>query len=316
MKTRIAVVGLGGVGGYVGAKLAAAGPGRSGYDLAFVARGAHLEAIRAGGLAYRGPDGAAAVVRPDRLARLPAGLGPLDLVFLCVKGYDLADAARSLVPCLGPESVVIPLLNGADIHRRVRAVLPVGRVLPACIYISAAIDRPSSIAHTAGKGNLMLGGEPGAPDFDPAPLRGLLDGAGIPYEWFADPFPAIWTKFLFIAAVGLVTGWSGKTIYQVAMDPELAAAAAGIQAEIVAVAAASGVVLPADAAAKSFARAATFAPDTTTSLQRDLEVPGKPNEAELFGGTIIDLGRRYGVPTPTTERIYGAIAARIAAVRS
>ena len=299
----IMVFGMGGIGGYIGAKLGAV-PAKAGFELSFIARGAHLEAIKSKGLRFRASDGAESVVRPAIATADPAAVGLVDLVFLCVKGYDLEAACRALAPVVGPRTVVVPLLNGADIHERVRKFLKAGIVLPAGIYISSSVTEPGLVVHAGGKGNLFLGNESGKTGFDPAPLRAVLEAASLPYEWFDDPRPAVWTKYLFIASFGLVTGMSGKSIGGVVADEELSALARGIQTEIAAIAKAEGVVLPADAAVAAFEKGKGFPFATKTSYQRDLEVPGKPNEGELFGGTILALGKKHGIPTPMTERAY------------
>lgn len=298
---RIAVFGIGGIGGYLGAKL-----GRLGEEaeLAFIARGAQLKAIQAKGLTFRAPDGAESVVRPALAVEKITDLGLVDLLFLCVKGYDLESACASLAPAVGPGTVVVPLLNGADIYERVRSALSVGTVLPGGIYISSSVAEPGLVVHGGGKGNLFLGAEPGKASFDPAGLLALLAGAGIPCEWRDDPFPAVWTKYLFIASYALVTGMTRWTIGEVLADAAAAERVRGIAAEIAAIAAAKGIALPADAAAAAFEKGKAFPPATKTSYQRDLELPLKPNEGDLFGGTILRLGRELGVSTPVSADTY------------
>ena len=315
----IVIFGMGGIGGYVGSRIAlgtrrdvaaseAAHAGAVGEpELTFVARGAHLAKIRTDGLRFRDPAGHESVIRPKLATDDVSHLGIADVVFVSVKGYDLEGACRSIQPLVGPKTVVVPLLNGADIHERVRTVIKSGVVLPAAIYISAAIAAPGVVAHVGGKGNIVLGREPGKVGFDKTALLALLDRSGIPYEWFEDPMPAVWTKFLFIASFGLVTGMSGKTIGEVIADSKLAALTQNIQAEIVALARAKGIGLPADAAAAAFEKGKAFPPETKSSYQRDREVAGKPNEGDLFGGTIMRLGKELGVPTPTAAEVFATI---------
>ena len=316
---RIIVFGMGGIGGYIGArvglgieKAAAAGAFVGKPELVFVARGAHLEALKSKGLRFRTPEGAESVIHPALATDKPAEAGAADLIFLCVKGYDLESACRAISPAVGPNTAIVPLLNGADIYERVRAIIAEGVVLPAAIYIASSVVEPGVVAHGGGKGNVVLGREPGKIAFDPAPLRSLLDHSGIPYEWFEDPFPAIWTKYLFIASYGLVTARSGLGIGKVIADEKWSTTVKEIQHEIAAIAKAKGIVLPADAAAQAFEKGKVFGPDTKTSYQRDVEVRGKPNEGELFGGTIVRLGKALGVPAPTSERIYKEILSRAA----
>lgn len=315
----IIVFGMGGIGGYIGAHLGhavdteihdadtahATAVGEP--ELTFVARGDHLVAIRENGLHFTTPVGEEYTVRPARATATVKEAGVADAVFLCVKGYGLTDACRQLKPVIGKETVIVPLLNGADIHERIRKEITDGIVLPAAIYISSAITQPGSVGHKGGPGNIVLGREPGDLHYDPTPLLALLKRAEIPVEWFEDPLPAVWTKFLFIASFGLTTGVSGKPLGGVVADPELAARTQDIQREIVAIARAKGIALPEDAAVAAFEKGKVFPPETTTSYQRDLEKPGAPNEGDLFGGTIIRLGKELNVPTPATEKVYAEI---------
>ncbi len=312
---RIVVFGLGGIGGYIGARIGLGiesmqGPGKP--ELVFIARGAHLEAIKAGGLRYRAPDGMESVIRPTLATDDPTKAGLADFMFLCVKGYDLDSACRAIAPIVGPATVIVPLLNGADIYERVRSVIKGGIVVPASIYIASVVKEPGTVHHGSGKGSLVLGREPSRPEYESAPLRALLDRSGIPYDWFEDPFPAIWTKYLFIASFALVTARSGLGIGGVIADESWASVVRGIQAEIVAIARAKGIALPPDAASMAFDKGKAFAPDTKTSYQRDVEIAGKPNEGELFGGTILRLGKELGIPTPLTGKIYAEVNKRTA----
>ena len=305
----ICIFGMGGIGGYVGARIVKARDARPAGSLSvgFVARGAHLEAIRAKGLTYQAPDGTKMTVRPDAAASSAADLPPQDLVLLCVKGYDLTAACEAIVPITGKNTVILPLLNGIDIHERIRRVVRTGIVLPGCIYIASSIREPGFVAHGGGKGNIIAGHDPGNGNFDPAPLRRLMSDAGIPFEWQDDPFPALWIKYLFIASYALVTGMSGKPFGAVVADPQLSGLVRDILKETYALATAKGVKLPPSIVEDSFEKGKTFPFETKTSYLRDVEVPGKPNEGDLFGGTIIRMGKELGVPTPVTEKVYRSI---------
>jgi 2-dehydropantoate 2-reductase len=309
MMKEIVVFGIGGIGGFLGAHLADAGNGTD-RKLTFVARGAHLDAIQRGGLHVRSPQGEERVIHPTRAVDTLRDQPMADVVFICVKGYGLTAACEAIAPVVGPDTIVVPLLNGADIQERVRAVISAGIVLPAAIYISSAIEEPGTVHHRGGAGNIVLGPEPGGTAFDPAPLLELLDEAEIPHEWFADALPAIWTKFLFIASFGLTTALSNRPLGGVVSDSELAETTRAIQREIVELARAKGIALPADAAEDAFRKGSVFPPETTTSYQRDVARPGTPNEGDLFGGTIIVLGRELGIPVPVTERVFGEIEGR------
>jgi 2-dehydropantoate 2-reductase len=224
-----------------------------------------------------------------------------------VKGYDLAAACEAIRPAVTPQTVILPLLNGIDIYERIRGVIKTGIVLPACIYISCSIEAPGCIVQSGGQGNIIAGADPLDKDYNPALLASLMATAGIPFMWEADSFPALWAKYLFIASYALVTGLSGKSFGQILEDRELSASVTGILKELYALAVAKGVNLPESLIQESYENARKFPYEATTSFARDLQVPGKSNEADLFGATILRLGAELGIPTPASKAAHEAI---------
>ena len=312
----ICVFGMGGIGGYMAAHLVSAKSAdpAGGLFVSCIARGESLKIMGEKGLRFRKPDGQEAVYRPDLVTDNPAALPEQDLIILAVKGYDLAAACSAIKPIVTPRTLIMPLLNGIDIYERVRAVISSGIVLPACIYISAMRQEPGYVVQVGGKGNIIAGDEPQAGStgpqhkgFESAPLASLMALAGIPFDWQSDPFPALWTKYLFIASYGLVTGMSGKSLGQILESPELSASVQSILKEIYAIATAKGAGLPDTVITSSYENARNFPYEATTSFARDLQVPGKPNESELFGATILRLGEELGIPTPATKAAHEAV---------
>ncbi|MBN1834724.1 MAG: 2-dehydropantoate 2-reductase [Spirochaetales bacterium] len=308
----IAVIGTGGVGGYYGGRIAwqlgrAPGTGRT---VSFLARGAHLEAIRRDGLALATGGGEELSCRPTLATDRIDGLPTPDLCLLCIKGYDLPDVLQQLAPRLGPDSVILPLLNGVDIYDRVREAVPGAVTLPACTYVSVNLESPGRIVHRGNEGLIILGADPARPGYDGEPVRRLLEETGIRFRWSEEPFAAIWEKYLFIAALGLVTAWTENSMGEVLGAPALRDTAQGIMDEILALARARRVPLSSSAARDALEKAAAFPPETRTSYQRDVEARRR-TEGELFGGAILSLGKRHGVPTPVTERVYREIQARL-----
>ena len=306
---RICIFGMGGVGGYIAACLISARnsePG-SGLSITCIARGESLKAISEKGLFFRKLDGHEDYYMPDHVTDDPAALPEQDLIILCVKGYDLAGACSAINPILTPNTVIMPLLNGIDIYERVCFATDSGIVLPSCIYISALIKEPGCITHAGGKGNVVAGLDPRHNGFDSASLVSLMAAAGIPFEWQADPFPALWKKYLFIASYGLVTAMSGKSFGQILEDPDLSAAVQNTMKEIHAIAGSKGVSLPDSIVMASYDNARNFPYDVTTSFARDVQVSGKPNESDLFGATIIRLGEELGIATPAAKAAHEAI---------
>jgi 2-dehydropantoate 2-reductase len=303
----VCVFGVGGVGGYFGGRLAwwLASQTAPTWHVHFVARGAHLAAIDSRGLELDTP-GARLTCVPASASSDMKRLPVPDVVLLCVKGYGLDEALRQIAAHCGEDAVVIPLLNGVDIHERIRVHLPKARVLPACVFVGTHVDRPGVVSQAGGDGVIVLGGDPDDPDFVPVSFLALLEDAGIRFTWFDDPRPAIWEKYVFISAFGLVTAASRKTLGAVLTDNRLLEDAREIMREVASLAVREGVVLDPEVVSTAVAKARGFPFETKTSFQRDVESGGQ-DEGDLFGGTILRLGKRHGVPTPTTQRVYAQV---------
>jgi 2-dehydropantoate 2-reductase len=265
-----------------------------------------LEEILHNGLRVK-TEGVEVTVRPTLATDSVKEVPDPDLVFVCVKSYDLDGVALALGPVVRPETILIPLLNGVDIVERMRRRLDRGIVLPACTYIGTHIETPGVVAHAGGEGRILMGRDPRHPSFYPSDLIHFFDVAAIPYRWFDDVRPAIWEKYTFIAAFGLVSAAFGATLGAIAAPGELRNMAAAIMGEIEAIARAKGVALPTGIVETSLEKGKNFPFETKTSYQRDVEQRDKPNEGDLFGGTVIGMGRELGIVTPVTEEVYGRI---------
>ena len=311
---KVCIMGMGGIGGYMAAHLLSAknvDPGNN-LSITCIARGKHLEVIKKDGLSFQKPGGNKNFFHPDIVTDSPSSLPEQDLIIFSVKGYDIETACKAISPITGPKTVIMPLLNGIDIYERVKKTLTTGIVLPSCIYIVSSIQSPGFVAHGGGKGNIISGADPLHKDFNPALLASLMAAAGIPFDWQTDPFPALWTKYLFIASYGLVTGLSGKSFGQILEDKELSEKVFSILKEIYSIASAKGIKLSESLIQESYDNARNFPYEATTSFARDLQVPDKANELDLFGGTIIKYGTELNIPTPATKEIYDAIKKKTA----
>lgn len=300
----IAIFGTGGIGGYLAGKLGSlleqTGSGLDGLSL--IARGEHLEKMRSKGLTFIDVNGKSRTVRPTRASDGFSDIADANMIFLCVKGYDLESAVDEIAPHVQENTLLIPLLNGADIYERVRSRLEGGTVLPGAIYISAAITEPGTVQHKGGPGLMILGKGMGRDAVKPEALMVVLQKAEIPYEWHEDPFPAIWSKFLFISPFSLATAVTEKTLGEVLADETVKADVRSMMEEVAAVAVAKGVNLPDNAVEKTLEKAANFPPETRTSFQRDVEAGKAKTERDIFGDTLLRLGNELGVATPMTER--------------
>jgi 2-dehydropantoate 2-reductase len=304
---RLCVVGIGGVGGYFGGRLAHARQGTEGDEVHFLARGEHLRAIRAEGLRLVTSDRGELLCRPASVTDRVEDLPEIDVFLITVKGADLAAAAASIASRVGEETVLLPLLNGVDIRERVRRQVLRGIVLPACVYVSASLQGPGRVVQVGTPGRILLGPDPDRPG--PAP-EGLLESfrkASIAFEWQGDVYPAIWEKYVFIAPYGLVTARYDKTLGEVYENESLRGLVRKIMEEVRAVAVARGISLPGTVIETSIEKPKLFPREAMTSLHRDIRQGKKRNELDLFGGTILRMGRETGVPTPVTEEVYEAL---------
>ena len=305
--TELAVIGLGGVGGYFGFKLAQHYADSAAVRITFVARGATHAVVRERGLTLLSPEHPDSVAHPARVLETVAELAPVDLVLLCVKEYDLEDLCRQLQPTLPAGAVILPLMNGVDIYERIRRQLPDAIILPACVYVASHLKEKGVVEHRGNPGSIVAGQDPQHPSFDPRPLLHCLTDAGINLNYQTDAFPAIWTKFFFIASFGLVSARYNKFIGQVHEDPFLHARVRHIMQEIEAIARAKGIALPADLIERTFDKAATFPYQTPTSLQLDVHAGKARTELDLFAGAILTYGAALGLPVLETQAIYQEI---------
>lgn len=304
---KIAVVGLGGVGGYFGGKLARKYAGLPEHTVAFIARGGHLEAIRRDGLLLKTVEGEYRVT-PDLATDRAAEAGPCDLLLFCVKEYDLESAAALLDPLLHDRTIVLPLLNGVDIAERLRSIIPRGVVLSGCVYISTFVEAPGVVHQVGGTCQLLFGPDDGKSDAY-RPLETLLQEAGIKAELSQDIAVPLWSKYLFVSPMAGVTSLTGKCFGDVMVDAKGRAMARGLMAEVERLARAKGIGLPPDSVERGIATAERFPPATKSSLQLDFE-KGRRTELELFIGFAVRAGRSLGVPMPLHEELYAALTGR------
>jgi 2-dehydropantoate 2-reductase len=297
----IAVYGSGAVGGYFGGRLAEAGE-----DVRFVARGRHLAAIREHGLRIGSVDGDF-MVRPDRFTDDPAAIGPMDVILLGVKAWQVPEAAESIRPLVGEGTFIVPLQNGVEAPDQLAAVLGAERVLGGLCQILAFVESPGHIRHTGVTPYIAFGELSGSRSARVEMLRQTFSRAhGVTAEVPPDIRVAMWSKFLFIAALSGVGAVSRVPIGVIRAQPESRELLRQALAEIYAVASRSGIALPADAVEKTLAFVDGLPADGTASMQRDM-MEGRPSELEAQVGTVVRLGERLGVAVPVHRTIYAAL---------
>lgn len=302
---RIAVVGIGGIGGYYGGKLAMAYAGSGRHEIVFIARGEHLAAIRKNGLRLITPDGEFNAV-PTLATDNPNEGGLLDLVLFCVKSYGLDDAARMIAGSIRKGSVILPLLNGVNITERLKALIPECTVLNGCVYIGASIEAPGVVHHKGGTGLLIFGPDRNEDVEKYRGIETLLKEAGIPVELARDAALPVWTKYIFIDPLAVVTARLGKTFGAILENEGDREMLAGLMKEVESVARAKGVNFPEDIVQATLQKAAGFPYATRTSFQLDYE-KGRQTELDIFAGYVVKAGKELGIATPLHERIYGEL---------
>ena len=291
----------GAVGGYFGARLAAAG-----HDIVFFARGAHGEALRRDGLKLESVLGDLHL-RQVQVSADPAQVAPVEIVLFAVKLWDSETAALALKTVIGPAARVITVQNGIDARERLEPILGVGRVVPGLAQIATVIASPEVIHHTS-KFALLRFGHPDR-HADPALAAFVAAGqqAGIDMAVSDDIEVDLWTKFVFLSSLAGITATTRLPIGPLRTDPDTRAFFHQLLREVSAVGRANGVALPPDHADKALAFGdATLPPDMKASMAHDLE-RGNRLELDWLNGKVVERGRALGVPTPAHAAVYAIL---------
>jgi len=297
---RIAILGSGGVGGYYGALLASGGN-----DVTFIARGAHLAALRERGLQIQSVHGDL-FLETVQATDDTSGVGLVDLVLVTVKTYDLEEAAKAAPPLVGPNTAVLPLLNGLDAAERLAAVLGDGSVLGGMTHISSGVVAPGVIRQVSPLRRITLGERDGTTTARAERVRDVLAAAGAEAILTRQIDVTLWEKFLFIASIGGICCLARQPMGPVLATAETRQLYTEALLEIETLARARGVELPADAVGHALELTAGFAPGTRPSMLADLEA-GRRLELEAMSGTVVRYGREAGVPTPVHWAAYAAL---------
>ncbi|WP_066832708.1 ketopantoate reductase family protein [Rufibacter ruber] len=304
---RIAIAGIGGVGGYFGGLLARHYAPSGEVEIIYIARGENEREIREHGLRIETPQ-EDFTVRPSLISSDASQLGGVDLLICCTKSYDLEQSLQQLAPCIGPHTVLLPLLNGVDSSDRIKAVYPQNEVWDGCVYILSRLRAPGRVTVNGNFGSLFFGATQGTP----AQLKAteqLFKAAGMQATLAPDIEATIWQKFVFISSTATLTSYADadfKSIVSEAQNKELLRQ---LLAEITAVAAAKHISLPDTVSQEIFTRLENIPAGATSSMHSDFKA-GKPTEVHSLTGYVVQLGQQLGVPTPTYAQIYEALKKR------
>jgi len=300
---KFAILGSGAVGGYFGARLA-----RSGQDVAFVARGAHLDAIRARGLEVRSEKLGDFTVRAAAESDTSM-IGPVDVAIVAVKAYDNLTALPMLRPLIGPHTVVLTLQNGVDSVDEVAAVVGERHVLGGTTYVATALEAPGLIVQTGVHRSIIFGEVFGDRSHVSPRVQAVADvlaAADIQSRPVADARVPIWDKFVYLVPFSGFTGSARLPIghvWKFAHAQEMFYAASR---EVAAIAAAEGVTISPDRFDTLREYMDNIPATTRSSLLIDLE-QGKRIEVEALQGAAVRRAAKHGVPTPIVSTLYAAL---------
>lgn len=296
---KIAIMGAGGVGGYYGGLLA-----RKGNDVTFIARGAHLRAIRQKGLHVKSMHGDFLV--PVQASDNPREIGVVDLVLFTTKTYHTNQAAQAIKPMIGKDTMVVSLQNGVDRARIIGTVVGMDHLVSGTTWVSAAIEVPGVIEQYSRFRSIIIG------EFDgriTGRLRRFADvfkSTGVTVELVEDIARSVWTKFILVSSVSAIGSLTRVTFGDYRAVPEARAVLTQALNEVAAIARAKEVVLDQDVVTNSLAFIDSSPPTLKPSMQRDVEAQ-RLSELESMVGVVARLGCEVNVPTPVMRFAYSVL---------
>jgi 2-dehydropantoate 2-reductase len=297
---KIAIMGAGGVGGYYGGLLA-----RTGQEVIFIARGAHLQALRRQGLMVNSVHGDF-LVAPAHATDNPAEVGPVDLILFTTKTYHTDSAALALKPMIGPDTVILPLQNGIDAAARLGAHVALSHLVGGATWLSAALEAPGVIGQYSQFRRIVLGELDDKRTTRLQKISETLAAAGITVEMTDNISQVLWTKFVFISALSAIGCLTRVSCGEYRQVPEARAVLIEAIGEVMAVARTQGVKLDGDLVGQTLGFIDHSPPEMKPSMQRDLEA-GRPTELESMIGIVSRLGQEHGVPTPVMRLAYAML---------
>ena len=297
---RIAIVGTGGVGGGFGAALAKAGA-----DVTFIARGAHLAAMKSQGLKLLSPRGDIHLV-PTQATDNPAEVGQVDFVLFCVKQWDVESAGHAIKPMIGPETAVIPLQNGVDAADRLLPILGPNAVMGGVAQISASIAGPGLIQQVGTFMRMIFGELDGRRSARGEKLHAMCLKAGFEATLSDQIQTDLWMKFILLATNASMVALARQPIGSLRDDPDIRPLFIAAANEVMAVGRARGVKIPDNAIETVMGLTDHLPPPQRPSMALDLE-RGNRLELPWLSGKVVEFGKQHGVPTPTHNLLYAML---------
>nr|WP_299485393.1 2-dehydropantoate 2-reductase [uncultured Allomuricauda sp.] len=307
--TKILVAGIGGVGGFFGGLLAKQFEDSKALEVHFLARGAHLEQIQKLGLKVIEGD-EEFVAAPKSSTDNPDDIGKVDYIIVCTKSYDLEQTIRQLAPCIGPQTVILPLLNGVDCRERVQKLLPNNLVCDGCVYIIARLSRPGVVENLGNIKKLFFGVE-GRSDARLEVLEKLLQEAGVEVTLTPQIEKVIWEKFVFISVMATATTYFDTSVGPIVTDLEKRNTVIALVNEVSQIANQKGIAISNNMAEQVVAKLKSLPNTATSSLHSDVTAKKTNTEVQALVGYVVSVAQHFSVDAPTYRQLFGEIQKRI-----
>ena len=311
--TRIGILGIGGVGGFLGAKLAIKYAASDDVEIVFIARGENQKAIQQKGLRLITAKGEE-TAHPDVVTNDPAEIGELDFLICCVKSYHLEDALAPLKPCVNGNTIILPLLNGVDARERIEGIFPENEVWDGCVYIMARLIEPGVVSELGNIHQYHFGSTSGSRR-KLETLERIFTDAGVDTFLSKDIEQTIWDKFLLISTIATLTSALDFSIQEIFADRNHQNSLLKLMEELVAVGEAKGVRFSDGVVEKTLKILKSTPAGGTSSMHSDF-VRGGSTEYKSLTEYVVNQGKRLGVPTPNYESSLSVLASKTKAASS
>lgn len=306
-KKRIVFAGIGAVGGFYGGMMSRYAESTDDFEVAFFSRGKHLQAMKDQGLKLITTEDSF-VVRPALVTDDVMELGTADYLILATKSYDLDQVIQQLKPCISPKTILLPLLNGADITFRIRNLLPGNEVWFGCVYIVGRLQGPGIVENLGVVHNLHFGHEKRI-STELVQMENWMKVSGINAERKDNAYKEIWRKFLFISSSASLTSYHDASFHDLYENKDLRARMVLVMNEIVSVASAEGLRFEGDMVQEMLNHCLRLPANSTSSMNSDFRNNHK-TELESLTGTVIRMAIEHGIQVPVYQEIYEALKSR------
>jgi 2-dehydropantoate 2-reductase len=296
---RIAIIGTGGVGGYLGAKMH-----KGGNEVVFVARGAHLHSMRQNGLIIESPEGNLTI--NAQFTETLTDKRPFDYIFICVKSFSTTSAAQIALPAIKDDSIILSIQNGVENEDLIAGIIGKKYVLTGIAYIFSTIHSPGTIRHEGGAGKFRFGEMDGTISDRCRVLEAIFRSAGMDGEAVENIGKYLWQKWIFICGLGGMTAYTRKTIGEILNDARQHKMLSAVIAEASSVARRIYNEPFTESEEKTIAHCERLPSTSTSSMYYDL-THGKPIEIEALNGAVVRFGKKLNFPTPANEEIYSSL---------